>query len=188
MKITLPEHIGDITLEQYQKYHKLCLREDLNLFNFNTRKIEIFTGLSHRQVKDISHKDYSEIVEQIDKAMNEDTPFKNTFKMNGIEYGFVPNLDKITTREFVDLSTFGVEIEDLHKTMGVLFRKVTKKDAFGNYNIEYYSGTEEKAEAMKQMPMNIVNGALLFFCNLARELRVSIQRYTEAEQAKAMAH
>src|SRR5690606_2396064 len=101
-----------------------------------------------------------------------------------IEYGFVPNLDKITTREFVDLSTSGVEVEELHKTMAVLFRKVTDKDAFKNYKIEYYSGTEETAEAMKDMRMNIVNGALLFFCNLARELKISIQKSTQAEQAR----
>ena len=188
MKITLPEHIGDITLDQYQRYHKLCLREDLSLFNFNTRKIEIFTGLSHRKVKDISHKDYSEIVEQIDKAMDEATPFKNLFTLNGVEYGFVPNLDKITTREFVDLSTFGVEVEELHKTMAVLFRKVINKDPFKNYNIEYYSGTEEKAEVMKAMPMSIVNGALLFFCNIAKELRTNIPKFMEAEQAREMVH
>lgn len=188
MKITLPEHIGDITLDQYQRYHKLCLREDLSLFNFNTRKIEIFTGLNHRQVKDISHKDYSEIVEQIDKAMDEATPFKNLFTMNGIEYGFVPNLDKITTREFVDLSTSGVEVEELHKTMAVLFRKVTKKDSFGNYQIEYYAGTEEKAEVMKAMPMSIVNGALLFFCNIARELSQNIPKFIHRERAREMAH
>src|SRR5690606_10158820 len=127
---------------------------------------------------------YSEIVAQIDKAMDESTPFQNTFKMDGIEYGFVPNLDKITTREFVDLSTSGVEVEELHKTMAVLFRKVTEKDAFKNYKIEYYSGAEGKAEEMKAMPIDIVNGAPLFFCNLARELKISIQKSTQAEQVR----
>ena len=188
MKIVLPENISDITLEQYQRYYKLLLRDDLTELNFNKRKIEIFTGLPYRKVKDISHKDYAEILKQIDTALNVDSAFKNTFTLNGIDYGFIPNFDKITTAEYVDLSTFGTDIETLEKTMAVLFRKVTKKDKFGNYQIEYYDGTEEKAEVMKDAPLNIVNGALVFFYSLAKELRNNIQRFTVPPQPKEMIH
>lgn len=40
MKITIPEHIGDITLEQYQKYDEVLQR---NLSDYDTaiRKISI---------------------------------------------------------------------------------------------------------------------------------------------------
>ena len=38
-EIILPEHIGEITLGQYQEYYKLTQRKDLSDVNFNRRKI-----------------------------------------------------------------------------------------------------------------------------------------------------
>jgi hypothetical protein len=106
--------------------------------------------------------------------------------MDGVEYGFIPNLDKMTTAEYIDLRTYDADVETLHKTMAILFRPVTFKDGFDNYKIEGYSGTEATAEKMKQMPFNVVNGALVFFYNLSNELADSIQKYTEQEVLKGV--
>ena len=186
MRIILPEHIADITLEQFQKYALLLHREDLDDYQMNKRKIEIFTGIRYHDVQHISNKDFKDILKQIDIALNADVPFVNRFKIDGVEFGFVPNLDKITAKEFTDLSLYPLEnIETYHKLMAILFRPIVNKDAFGNYDIETYNGTEKYADTMKKMPMNIVNGALVFFYNLANELEMSIQRYTIQEVVKA---
>ena len=184
MKVTLPENISEITLEQFQKFDKLSLREDLTDHEFNKRKIEIFTKLKYHDLDNVSRKDFKSVMFIIDKALSVDVPFKNTFKLDGVEYGFIPNLDKMTTAEYIDLRTYDANIETLHKTMAILFRPITFKDGFDNYTIESYSGTEASAEAMKRMPLNIVNGALVFFYNLSNELADSIQRYTEQEVLK----
>lgn len=186
MKIILPEHIGEITLGQYQRYVDVILRKDLKEVDLNKRKIEIFANIPRRQVKNVRHKDYAEILEQIDIALNNTIKFTNTFEMAGVEYGFIPNFDKITTKEFVDLSDAGTEIKNLHKTMAILFRPITKKDGKGNYKIAKYRGTKDIELGFKEMPLHIVNGALDFFCNLAKELssftRRSIQRDLERYQ------
>lgn len=184
MKIILPENISDITLNQFQKYDVLLKRTDLNEEQFNKRKIEIFTGLERSKIELISIKDYKDIVSQIDKAINEPCEFLPTFKIKNIEFGFIPNLDKITMGEYRDLSLYGKEIETMHKLMAVLFRPIIKKDVFNNYKIESYNGTEKRAEVMKYMPMNIVNGALVFFSSLANELMNYTQKYMQVEQAR----
>lgn len=183
MKIILPEDISEITLRVFQDYSELLDRKDLTEFQFDKRKIAVFTDLRYRDCNNISQKDFKDILKQIDKALNVDKPFIQRFKMN-VEYGFIPNFDKMTTKEFVDLSLYPVEnVEDLHKLMAILFRPVTKK-SFNNYDIETYNGTEKHAETMKGMPMNVVHGSLVFFWNLSEILLQSIHQSTMGQEQK----
>ena len=185
MKITVPESIADIKLHQFQKYSILLDRTDLTPDQFNKRKVEIFTGLERNRLDLISQKDYKEIVEQIDIALNQTVEFKHTFFMEDVEFGFIPNLDKITAGEYRDLSLYGVDVNEMHKLMAVLFRPIKKKDILGNYSIINYEGTERYAMIMKYMPLSIVNGALVFFSSLANELVNYTQKYMTVEQVKA---
>ena len=187
MKIVLPEHIGDVTLEQFQRYHKLTQRTDLNELDHNKRKIEIFTGIKFQQVANMQQSDYEDIVNQIDLALSKDVPFVNVFMFKNKEFGFIPNFDLISVAELGDLREYGDKEDELHKTMAVLFRPVNGKDAFDNYTIEDYNGTSTYGEMFKQLPLNIVNGALGFFLNLSNDLEIAIQRFTEEELAKAQA-
>tara|TARA_R110000803_G_scaffold97038_3_gene165181 strand:+ start:731 stop:1333 length:603 start_codon:yes stop_codon:yes gene_type:complete len=184
MKLKLPENIEDITLDQYQKYTVLVGREDLDEISFNKRLISIFTDLKFRDIEKVAYKDYEFIVAQITLALTQEAEFKSTFKINGVEFGFIPNLNDISTGEYVDLSTHGTTIENMHKVMAVLFRPIKSKDFFGNYEIEPYTGTKRYAELMKYTPLSIVNGALVFFYNLSKELRIATQKSTIAVQAK----
>ena len=185
MILTLPENIKEITLGQYQRFDVLNKRTDLSELSYNKRVIEIFTELKYRDIGNISNKDYTDILEQLTKAMGQDSEFEDTFKIQDIEFGFVPNLDDITTAEFVDLSNWGLDVENFHKIMAILFRPITNRDGFKNYKIENYEGTKKYSEAMKLMPMNIVNGALGFFSLLAKELREhTLKSMTEEEQQK----
>ena len=186
--IKLPENIEEITLEQYQRFDKLTKRTDLDDLSFNKRLIEIFTDLKYRDIGNISHKDYKDILGYITTALGQDAPFVNRFELGGVEFGFIPNLDDMSTAEFVDLSKWGVEVENFNRIMSVLFRPVLKNDRYDNYEIESYNGTEKYNVLMKQMPMNIVNGALGFFYHLAKELRIHTLRYTSQVQAREAEH
>lgn len=188
MKITIPENISDITLGQYQRYHKLTEREDLDQYNYNKRLIDIFTEVSFHDVDKIELKDAEEIIEQINKAINQDSEFVNRFNIGKVEFGFIPNFDNMTSGEYYDLSSHGLDVDTLHKVMAVLFRPIKNEDSFGNYAIYDYNGTDEYANLMLQMPMNVVNGALIFFCNLASELQSNILKYTAQVQKKVQQH
>ncbi len=186
MRITIPETLKDITLLQFQKYSELIKREDLSDIELNRRKIHLFTGLDYASVANIKQYDAKEILETIDLALNQTVEFEPRFTMGGIDFGFIPNLDYITQGEFIDLSTYGTDVETMHNLMAVLFRPVVKKDLVGNYDILPYQGTKQYADIMKAMPMSIVNGALVFFSNLASELIIYTQKFMTEEQAKGV--
>lgn len=204
MKIKLPENQSEITLGQYQKYLKLIERlesNELDNYTFNRRKIVLFTNLLFKDTANITQVDFESIVNQIDIALNEQANFVSRFKLNDIEFGFIPNvnditseemmhidaLDSITQGEFIDASNNTNEVENLHKLMAVLFRPITNKDSFGNYEIASYAGTKKYCELMKEIPLSIANGALFFFANLAIELQEAIQKYTKEVQKKETA-
>lgn len=170
MKVNLPENHSDITLAQYLDYQALKKREDLTNREFDKRKVMIFVDIDYRDVEKIEITDYKELTKLIDTAIETDAEFVKRFTLDGVEYGFTPNLDEMQAKEFFDLKMYGEEDENLHKLMAILFRPVTGEDAFGNYAIEPYRGTHHTAEKMREMPMSIVFGAIFFFRNLRTQL------------------
>lgn len=184
MKLTLPENISEVTLGQYQTYMALLQNEGLAELDFKRQKVEVFTGIPADDLTGIKKKDLTEILDHIDKALETGVKFQNRIMIGEMEFGFIPNLDNITMAEFVDLQKYNTEIENLHRTMAILFRPILNKDRFDNYSIEPYEGTKEYAEAMKGISLQAVNGALGFFYHLAKELRLHIQTSTMEVQAK----
>lgn len=182
MKVKIAEDLSGITLLQFQKY-ELYLQGEPNLL----QKIQIFTGISQEELSKVPKIDLEELELLIDKALDSPQPFVNRFKLGNIEFGFIPNFDKVTFAEFKNLHDYADSVEELHKTMAILFRPIKNKFSFRRnklYQIEDYNGTEQYADIMKLMPMNIVTGALFFFLNLSKELLNHTQRYMQEEQAR----
>lgn len=184
MRVTIPENISEITLGQYQELTSFLQREDVSEQEAQEKTIEIFTGIPKDHVSFIEKNEVDELLKDIATAMNKEVPFQKFFVLNSVEYGFTPNLDAIAMNEWVDICQYNTGVENYHRLMAILFRKVVLKDKFGNYKIEVYEGTGERAELFKQMPMNIVNGALLFFSSLATDLKKHIQKSIIRELAK----
>lgn len=185
MEVILAENISEITLSQYQQYEKLV--EDYDDENeFKNSKISIFTKIPKEQIGSVISKDYDQILLQIDKALTTEYKFEKFFTIDNIEFGFHPNLDEMSQAEYIDSTTYGVDVETLHKLMAVLFRPIINKDKFGNYQIESYEGTDKYSELMKRAPLNIVKGAIDFFYLLSKELQSHIQKYTANLQQQQM--
>lgn len=185
MKVTIPQNTKDITLGQVIRYNALKQREGLTDLEHNKRAISIFTNLPYQKIGGIKQTDYEDLINDITKAINTEQPFEPIFTLNEVEYGFMPNLDKMTQAEYMDLVEYQGKPENLNKVMAILFRPVKNKDVFGNYSINVYEGTAYRSEIFLDMPMNIVNGAMGFFLTLSRQLKDHILRSTTAELVKA---
>ena len=186
MKVIIPENISEITLEQFQKINNILKQEGITERQIEDKTIEIFYNIPTKDVNNITEKDRTYLLKMVKDAMERDVPFVNTFTLNDVAYGFHPNLDKLTGWEFLDVKQYEKDVQDYHKLMAVLFRPIKNKDSFGNYEIENYDGTKDRAELFKSMPMNVVNGALGFFLTLSNDLQTTIKRYIHLHQAKGM--
>jgi len=186
MKVNLPGNLDDVTLGQYQKYMLL----DAESENYVDEIFSLFTNIPLEQVKDVNKKQYDEVLQQIYNALQHEGTFKNRFVIDGIEFGLIPNFDKITGGEYVDLVSSSKEVNgynpELITLIAVLYRPITKKDKFGNYQIETYNGTKNHEKQIAKLPMSIVNGCLGFFLSLSNDLENHLQTFTEEEQPREL--
>ena len=185
IKIQLPESIADITLNQYQQFLKLQDKADtLTEQGMAERVISLFTGIKKQDVKKLVISDYESIMNQITEACSTEAKFQQRFKLNGVEYGMIPNLNDISQGEYIDLTTLGSDMDEMHKVMAILFRPIVKTDAFGNYSIESYGDITERSKEMLNCPMHIVNGSLVFFLNLLKDLKSYMKKSIVEEAQK----
>ena len=166
LKLNIPTKLSEITLRQYKKFIEIGQKNDDTTF-IQGKMIEIFCGVSHKFATLMKYNDVEEITGDINKLLLQQPSLVSTFKMNGIEYGFVPDLDNMTLGEYIDIDTYTGEYDNIEIAMNVLYRPIIKKIK-NKYIIEDYN--PENKDKMLDMPMDAVVGSLFFFLNLGLEL------------------
>lgn len=180
VKLTVPSTLSEITLGQYQKFKKTSDKfEETNDFLLQ-KMIECFCNVDLIHVLLIKRKSILEVTQGINELFTGNYDLQPTFKIQDIEFGFIPNLDNISQGEYADLDGYITNWDDMHKAMAVLFRPI--KDKKGNkYTIHDYQGTDEFAELMKYMPLDVALGAFVFFYHLGNELLNSTLEFLRVE-------
>lgn len=173
LSINIPENLKEITLLQYQRWLKVADGQEKTVF-LKQKMVEIFCNISLQKASEIKLNDLDRITNLIDKIFESETPLIRKFKLNGIQYGFIPKLDDITGGEFIDLTSNMPDWQKMDKAMNVLFRPIEleKKE---KYLIEDYE-TASKYD-LKLMKLDVVFGALVFFWNLKKESTNHILSY-----------
>jgi hypothetical protein len=179
LKVIVPTSLDEITLAQYQRFAKIEGDEE-----FLTKKmLEIFCNVPMERLPSIRFKDVSKVFKRISTMMNGKPKLKQRFNLGDKEFGFIPSLDDISYGEFVDLDTYLTDIQNLHKTMAILYRPVTGKVG-KHYVVEPYESSDKYCDLMKDAPMDVVMGAVVFFWTLGKELLMATLNSLEKETNK----
>lgn len=168
LKVVVPSRMEEITLEQYQRFLNECSDEKIKEDAIALKMLEIFCGVPPAKAYSYRMSDVFKISDQINKCLNEKPPLISRWKYKDLELGFIPKLDDMTFGEYVDLDTYIVDWDQMHKAMAVLYRPV-KQQFKGSYEVEEYKG-DAYHELMKSMPLSLVMGCMLFFWNLEKDL------------------
>lgn len=163
-KITIPTSLNEITLGQYQEFVKLSELPEVEL---QLKAIEIFCNVPKEAVRGMKATDITEISNIINNMFDTKHQLINSFKLNGVEYGFIPSLEDMTFGEYIDLDTFIGDNDNLHRALNVLFRPMEMKKG-SRYFIKEYN--PDSFEIAKDFPLDAVLGAVVFFYNLGKDL------------------
>lgn len=178
IEINVPTSLNEVTLGQYQKYLKIA--ENNSDGNFlDAKMIEIFCGIPLSDSYKLKMSSASAIVDILSELINQTPKHTERFQMNGIEYGFIPDLDEMSLGEYIDLDNNVSSWEQMHLAMNVLYRPI-KTSKLGKYNIEEYD--VKNPESMKDMPLGAAIGSVFFFYNLGIELSKHIVLYSNNQQ------
>ena len=176
IEVSIPSTLKEVSLKDYQDF---LLIENPS----NDDLLKCILNINTKELGKIKDKDVDYLITHINKLFEQEHKFIPTFNLNGVAYGFIPNLDEITYGENKDVTSYINEWGNMHKAMAVLFRPLKQKQGH-KYLIEEYEGSHKYSEVMKQMPLSVVLGAMVFFYNLTNELLNYIPSYLEKEVVK----
>jgi len=182
VKLTIPTELKEIKLKDYIRFMNVVKGSNDAEF-INQKMVECFCGIDLKEVAKISLSDLDNLVEHFNKLFEQKTRFINRFTLNGVEFGFIPNLDKITNGEYMDIDSNISDVNNYHILMGIMYRPITNKFK-DRYQIEPYEANEEYFELMKDLTLDIVLPALVFFYHLGIELLRVLPRFLEEEANK----
>ena len=135
--------------------------------------IAALSNIPKQLIKELSLQDVAIIMSRIAELQQEqNSSLKRIIEIDGVEYGFHPDLSEITLGEFADIETFiKNDIEkNLPELMAVLYRPIKEKKN-DIYIIEAYDGNISiRAEEMKKMSAEQVQSSLVFFWSLGKIL------------------
>lgn len=183
MKLTIPTELSEITLGQLQSI-SVIEGSDLEATERQKKIVSLLTGVDRNTIDLFRLSDLQHVYEKLLYLSKQDNRLTKFVTIDGVKYGFHPNLSNISTGEFADLDSLCQDFnENLHLIMSVLYRPVIL-EKLGKYQIKPYEGEiEERGELFKnKMPANIVNGALVFFWTLGNDYLKNMQEYSEVEQ------
>lgn len=171
IKIEVPNGYHAITLRKY-----LEMQDDMIAYADEPEAITAslfwhLCGMTPELLTAMDVNTYTQIKEQLFSFIGKtDWPLKQFITIDGVEYGFEPNLSEMTYGAYVDISKY----EDLtinhnwKDVMNILYRPVVKK-SMQLYEIETYTGNTD-SDKWLDVSMDIHFGALFFFINLSKDL------------------
>lgn len=182
LEIVIPTSLSEIKLGQYLKFLTIVEQNEESDFIYD-KMIQIFCNVELKYVSQFKRTQVIDIVNTINSLFDNIPDFKNRFELDGVEYGFIPNLEDITQGEYIDLDNYLPINKEMHKAMAVMFRPVKHK-LKDKYTIEDYRGSDVYSEKMLDAPLDVVLSARVFFYHLGNELLKSTLTYLEENLPK----
>ena len=188
MKVKIKKQNKVETFKLINSWSDVTLSTWLSLIDFETgtkteeatETIAALSDIPKQLIKELSLSDVAVIMSKVGELQQkQDTKLKRIIEINGVEYGFHPDLDSISLGEYADIEQFiknGID-KQLPELMSVLYRpiKLKKNDI---YIIDSYDGDIRlRAEEMKQMSAEQVQSALVFFYTLGKVLSEILPLY-----------
>lgn len=155
----------DIPYIKYIQFKK-SLREDLTVDELYTLLSELY-NIDKEVFNDINPEQLELITSKLHDIVQTESPLVNRFKLDGVEYGIIPDFSKIKAGELIDLDNLFAN-DDIVGLMSILYRPI-KKSQWNPFNIlgqkryEIKKYKEPNHKAFENVPLAIVDGALSFF-------------------------
>lgn len=171
LEVTIPTSWEDISLKTW-----LGLQAELESYSDNEEAQTAclfwhLCGIPADKTKSLPKSSYTHIKGKLDSIPSPNSLELQRFvTIDGIEYGFEPNLGEMSYGAYADLTQYesaGID-KNWSKIMSILYRPVTKK--MGDmYSIEPYAGVVDDTKWL-DVRMDVHYGAMFFFLHTSMDL------------------
>lgn len=172
VKIEVPNDWSAVTLKQY-----LALKKDMDTYEGDEEALTacLFHHLCKFPIQYIQQLDIDTYIaiksNLVSFFNNADLPLKRIIDIDGVEYGFEPDLSRMPYGAYVDISKYQSIAIDKQwaEIMSILYRPVIKQSG-QLYDIKQYEGNID-GEKFMSVGMDVHFGALFFFVTLLKDLQ-----------------
>lgn len=146
--------------------------------------ISSFTNAPAELLQGCKKSDIDAVMEQLGKLMENaaNTDLNLVITIDGVDYGFHPNLHELKLKEFVDLDNkLGQGWSAMDSVMAILYRPITEQKG-EKYKVEDYDyrTAKKRAELFRDnLSIDTVNGASSFFLTIATDYIATTQAYSK---------
>lgn len=163
---------NDITVGQYQEMMTVSNENELSRF---IECMAIALDCDPEEIRNKPYGEWSEIRKNFEFISTEPGGHhEDIIEIDGVQYGIEPDMRLITTGVFIDAEQFKQDpITNLHRTLALIYRPVTKIYEGGSYEIEPHKSInfEKRANLFRdKMSPNVAISATLFFSIVGMEL------------------
>ena len=182
LELKVPTSYADISLQQW-----IDLQNELESYKDDADAVTALMlyhlcGLDPKYLKSIAVDDYLLVKTELESFLgNTELPLQRIITIDGIEYGFEPNLSQMSYGAYADVTQYKTLTIDKNwaKIMSVLYRPVTRKKG-EMYSIEAYDGIMRE-EVFLKVGMDVHFGCLFFFVHTLMDLLKDILKSTMAK-------
>lgn len=185
LKLRIPESLSEITLDQYQTWVKIATTEsNKDTYFLKQKTIEILCKVPLKFVATITHKNVDKIFNELSIMLSGIDQLENTDRekiiiIDGVEYGFIPDFENLSSGEYADLEARVTDFSEWHNAMAIMYRPITLK-LKDKYMIKDYEGIENEW-LMKRIPADKAIKAVFFLINCLAILEKSLEGYLKEE-------
>lgn len=173
IEITVPNDFSAVSLKKYVQ-----LQKDLDNNEGDTEAQDAYlvynlTGMTPDMVKELDADTISNIRTDLTKMLQKhDYPLQREITIDGVTYGFEPNLSQMPYGAYLDISQFeNVQLDDNWPTICSILYRPVKKRRGALYEIESYNGVEPWDEdKWWEVGMDFHFGCFFFFTRLYKGL------------------
>lgn len=173
-QILIPETKEDIKFKDFINFEKYTNKDNDEDF-LNQKILEIFFGISYEEFRGMNPSDYDSIITSLLNTLQKKAVFQQIINLEGVEYGFIPKFDSISTGELLDLDNY-LKNKDFYSLLSILYRPITEKKK-DKYLIEKYNGA--KPELFENIDLGTYESCIGFFLRLLQQLERITQKYLE---------
>jgi hypothetical protein len=167
----IPKDWHELSLRRYIDF-MTTYKEDASETDKEVHLLSTLSGAPQAALGELKKTDLNKSIDRLKQLMlkecSEDLVL--SFEIDGVEYGFNPNLSEMRLKEFVDLDT---KLEDawanMHYVMAILYRPITKRrgDKYSIEDYDYISADKRAKLFIDELSVSVVNAAASFFLTIA---------------------
>lgn len=187
MKVIIPQDLNEINLGQMMQLSDI---EKMEIEEVDKAKKVIkllVNNVNDDNIDRIKVTDLLVMYQKLCAMTNTQTSLIKLMSIDGIKYGFNPDIENISTGEFMDIDMLCKKMDkNLHQIMAILYREVTTEGE-GKYLIkEYDAEIEDRAKLFKdKMPASVAQSCLVFFYRLGKDyLKGTMESLKEEQKVK----